>query len=1111
MAVKIIIRHDTATNWTSYNPTLAVGEVGLETNTKKFKIGDGATAWTSLGYATNSVSEISSAITAAIDALDTDDIEEGSTNLYYTEARAKTDAAELLTGATLSNITITGNGSGLTITAENGVADSDTDDLTEGTTNLYYTDARVDSHLSGGDGISYLTGTISADLATNGGLEIATGQIQIDRTTVDTWYDASGAASTAETNATDYTDDLIGDVTVDGTTGNTVTDRISGAVGAHSIETNGVHGLIGDVVGTTDIQTLSYKTLGTELDADGNTVTNLATPSLNTDAATKGYVDTAVAGIVDTAPALLDTLNELAAAIGDDANFSTTVATSIGTKVSKAGDTMTGALVLSGAPTTGLHAATKGYVDDEVTAHNRTTEIHGISDTNNLAYLTDVSTAVENHSDATVSIHGITDTANLVYKESPTLTGNVSLPSTTTIGTVTGSEIALLSGLTASGTELSILDGATLSTAELNTLDGILSSTAELNILNGVTASTAEINLLDGLTSSTLELNILTGITASTSELNILDGVTATASELNTLDGITASTSELNILDGATLTTSELNTLSGVTATAAEINILSGAMISTAELNTLDGITASVAELNILDGVTATAVEINLLSGATLSTAELNTLDGLTATTTELNYVDGVTSAIQTQLDAKSPINDPTFTGTVSGITKSMVGLGNVDNTADVDKPISTATQGALDLKAPSANATFSGTISLPSTTSIGDVSSTEIGYVNGVTSAIQTQLDAKAALSGATFTGSVEIPGLTITGNLVVQGTTTTVSAADLKLRDNMIYLNQAGASVITNAVGDGTSVVYTTQATHGYEAGDYVTVSDVTPSSFNISGDGLQITAVTSTTFTVTSTVTDTYTSGGTARGKVHFNPDLGWAAGRYDTVNGVGYAHAGMFRDASDGVFKIFDGYTPEPDDAIFINTAHSSFGLAPIAVESLTADSATIGDVSNTELQYLNGVTSAIQTQLDSKAPTADPTFTGTVTVSASGVAFTDATQTKAGVPSISVFATKTASYTVGADSGTAERDLIILVDSTSSATVSIPTDATTNFPVGTSFDVIRLNTGALNIAAANAGTTSVVATPGLNLRARYSSATCLKIGSNSWIVYGDLAS
>jgi hypothetical protein len=80
------------------------------------------------------------------DALDTDDISEGTAQ-YFTDARAKTSAASLLTGATKTNITITGDGSGLTITAENGVADSDTDDLDEGTTNLYFTDARAVSAL----------------------------------------------------------------------------------------------------------------------------------------------------------------------------------------------------------------------------------------------------------------------------------------------------------------------------------------------------------------------------------------------------------------------------------------------------------------------------------------------------------------------------------------------------------------------------------------------------------------------------------------------------------------------------------------------------------------------------------------------------------------------------------------------------------------------------------------------------------------------------------------------------------------------------------------------------------------------------------------------------
>jgi hypothetical protein len=85
----------------------------------------------------------------AINALDTDDIEEGASNLYHTSTRAKSAAMELLVNSNQSNITIAYNnvGDGLLITAENGVADSDTDDLDEGTTNLYFTNARAVSAL----------------------------------------------------------------------------------------------------------------------------------------------------------------------------------------------------------------------------------------------------------------------------------------------------------------------------------------------------------------------------------------------------------------------------------------------------------------------------------------------------------------------------------------------------------------------------------------------------------------------------------------------------------------------------------------------------------------------------------------------------------------------------------------------------------------------------------------------------------------------------------------------------------------------------------------------------------------------------------------------------
>jgi hypothetical protein len=51
MTARMQQRRDTAANWTSSNPTLAAGELGLETDTSKLKIGNGSTAWTSLAYA----------------------------------------------------------------------------------------------------------------------------------------------------------------------------------------------------------------------------------------------------------------------------------------------------------------------------------------------------------------------------------------------------------------------------------------------------------------------------------------------------------------------------------------------------------------------------------------------------------------------------------------------------------------------------------------------------------------------------------------------------------------------------------------------------------------------------------------------------------------------------------------------------------------------------------------------------------------------------------------------------------------------------------------------------------------------------------------------------
>lgn len=116
-----------------------------------------------------------------------------------------------------------------------------------------------------------------------------------------------------------------------------------------------------------------------------------------------------------------------------------------------------------------------------------------------------------------------------------------------------------------------------------------------------------------------------------------------------------------------------------------------------------------------------------------------------------------VSSAQQTALDLKADLVSPTFTGTVNGITKAMVGLSEVDNTSDEDKPVSAAQQTELDLKASLASPTFTGTVSgiTKSMVGLANVDNTA-DSAKPVSTAQQTALNLKANLASPTFTGTV-------------------------------------------------------------------------------------------------------------------------------------------------------------------------------------------------------------------------------------------------------------------------------------------------------------------------------------------------------------------
>jgi hypothetical protein len=264
-------------------------------------------------------------VQAIIDELTTDDIEEGSSNQYYLTSRAKTDAAALLTGATLENITITGDGDGLTITAENGVADSTTDDLDEGTTNRYFTDQRA------------LDATASA-------------------------YDVAGAAAAAQSAAESYADGLATNYDVAGAAA-AVQDNLDD----HTTANSGVHGVTGNVVGDTDAQTLTNKTLGSgtvlsaNVDADQNKIVDLLDPTDAQDAATKNYVDTEIGDHADDTSGVHGVTGDVVGTSDDQelTNKDLGTGTTLTADLNANNNKITGLA----APVDANDAATKGYVD----------------------------------------------------------------------------------------------------------------------------------------------------------------------------------------------------------------------------------------------------------------------------------------------------------------------------------------------------------------------------------------------------------------------------------------------------------------------------------------------------------------------------------------------------------------------------------------------------------------------------------------------------------------------------------------------------------------------------------------------------------------------------
>ena len=377
----------------------------------------------------------------------------------------------------------------------------------------------------------------------------------------------------------------------------------------------------------------------------------------------------------------------------------------------------------------------------------------------------------------------------------------------------------------------------------------------------------------------------------------------------------------------------------------------------------------------------------------------------------------------------------------------------------------------------------------------------------------------ALTVVGGVGIQGDMNIDGdVSIAGTITFGGAGTTVETANLSVTDPFVFVgtnNQADIvdlafigeyastiSTITKTISNkaltSNVATLTTSDAHTFLVGDVVVVSGVDATfngTFNI------IAVPTATTFTYA---------------KVNANVTSAVATG--SAAVSARRKFSGLARDASDGVIKAFKDATTKPTSTIDFSEAGLAF--ADVRVGGLTASSLTVGDVSATEIGYLDGVTSAIQTQLNAKAPSADPTLTGTVTLPSTVVSgsatltLPSATGTLATVGDINtavaayaplIQTVTTPSFTSNAYTiQSTDKDKIILASNGSTAgTVTIPTGT---FTTGTVLTIVQTGTGQITIATS--GTLNSNGNK-LKLNGQYASAQIIVTASNTFLLIGNL--